>query len=112
MLKDFLAQFKLSPRETEVVYLVCKGLSNKEIANQLFVTEKTVKMHTFKVYAKMDLKSRAQLIVKCLPHLGTLPSEQPKTFEQKIDSTVDTVLDLKTMGQFDTFLKSHSGAKQ
>ena len=60
----------LSNRETEVTVLVTKGLSNKEIANQLFVTEKTVKFHLVNIYAKMGLKSRAQLIVWCLPHLG------------------------------------------
>ena len=70
MLRDVLIQKGLSNRESEVACLVTKGLSNKEVANQLFVTEKTVKFHLTNIYKKMSVKSRAQLIVWCLPHLG------------------------------------------
>jgi LuxR family transcriptional regulator, positive regulator of biofilm formation len=69
MLKDILAQKGLSHREAEVAELVSKGLSNKEVANQLFVTEKTVKFHLTNIYKKMSVKSRAQLIVWCMPHM-------------------------------------------
>jgi len=58
--------------------LVSKGLSNKEVANQLFVTEKTVKFHLTNIYKKMNVKSRAQLIVWCLPHLGFVETETQK----------------------------------
>src|SRR5690606_31289283 len=70
MLRDILMQKGLSNRESEVAELVTKGLSNKEVANQLFVTEKTVKFHLTNIYKKMNVKSRAQLIVWCLPHMG------------------------------------------
>lgn len=76
MLRDVLIQKGLSNREAEVAELVSKGLSNKEVANQLFVTEKTVKFHLTNIYKKMNVKSRAQLIVWCLPHLGFVESEQ------------------------------------
>lgn len=69
MLRDVLTQKGLSQREAEVAELVSKGLSNKEVANQLFVTEKTVKFHLTNIYKKMAVKSRAQLIVWCVPHL-------------------------------------------
>ena len=75
MLRDALIQKGLSNREAEVAELVSKGLSNKEVANQLFVTEKTVKFHLTNIYKKMSVKSRAQLIVWCLPHLGFIESE-------------------------------------
>src|ERR1700757_4864506 len=75
MLRDILIQKGLSHREAEVAELVSKGLSNKEVANQLFVTEKTVKFHLTNIYKKMNVKSRAQLIVWCLPHLGFVESE-------------------------------------
>ena len=75
MLRDVLIQKGLSNREAEVAELVSKGLSNKEVANQLFVTEKTVKFHLTNIYKKMNVKSRAQLIVWCLPHLGFVESE-------------------------------------
>src|SRR5437016_13070956 len=69
MLKDILTQRGLSHREAEVAELVSKGLSNKEVANQLFVTEKTVKFHLTNIYKKMNVKSRSQLIVWCMPHM-------------------------------------------
>ena len=75
MLRDILIQKGLSNREAEVAELVSKGLSNKEVANQLFVTEKTVKFHLTNIYKKMNVKSRAQLIVWCLPHLGFVENE-------------------------------------
>lgn len=75
MLRDVLIQKGLSNREAEVAELVSKGLSNKEVANQLFVTEKTVKFHLTNIYKKMNVKSRAQLIVWCLPHLGFVESD-------------------------------------
>ena len=79
MLRDVLIQKGLSNREAEVAELVSKGLSNKEVANQLFVTEKTVKFHLTNIYKKMNVKSRAQLIVWCLPHLGFVENEVQAT---------------------------------
>src|SRR5690349_23835600 len=85
MLRDVLIQKGLSNREAEVAELVTKGLSNKEVANQLFVTEKTVKFHLTNIYKKMSVKSRAQLIVWCLPHLGFVEKE-----ERAIESGLQT----------------------
>jgi DNA-binding CsgD family transcriptional regulator len=81
MLRDVLIQKGLSNREAEVAELVTKGLSNKEVANQLFVTEKTVKFHLTNIYKKMNVKSRAQLIVWCLPHLGFVEKEEKPAVE-------------------------------
>ena len=69
-LKTVLTAKGLTEREFLVADLVSRGLSNKEIANQLFITEKTVKFHLTNTYKKMGVKSRAQLIVFCLPYLG------------------------------------------
>ena len=90
MLRDVLIQKGLSNREAEVAELVTKGLSNKEVANQLFVTEKTVKFHLTNIYKKMNVKSRAQLIVWCLPHLG---------FVEKDEKPVAEISNATTMGQ-------------
>jgi len=82
MLKDILTQKGLSHREAEVAELVSKGLSNKEVAGQLFVTEKTVKFHLTNIYKKMAVKSRAQLIVWCVPHVdfvGNTPAQPTAT---------------------------------
>ncbi len=79
MLKDVLTQKGLSHREAEVAELVSKGLSNKEVAGQLFVTEKTVKFHLTNIYKKMAVKSRAQLIVWCVPHVDFVNNGQAPT---------------------------------
>lgn len=69
MLRKVLGQQGLSNREAEVAALIATGLSNKEAADRLFVTEKTVKFHLTNIYKKMAIRSRAQLIVWCLPHM-------------------------------------------
>lgn len=68
-LKIFLSERGMTKREVEVSALITRGLSNKEIANQLFITDRTVKYHITNIYSKLKLKSRAQLIIYCLPQL-------------------------------------------
>ena len=86
MLRDVLIRKGLSSREAEVAELVSKGLSNKEVASQLFVTEKTVKFHLTNIYKKMSVKSRAQLIVWCLPHIGFVEqAETPSSNQQPMN---------------------------
>jgi DNA-binding NarL/FixJ family response regulator len=52
----------LTERETEVVQLMAQGLSNREIASQLFVTEATVKTHVNNVFTKLDVSDRAAAV--------------------------------------------------
>ncbi len=56
----------LSPREIEVALGIMRGLSNANIAKQLFIDEKTVKDHLQRIYAKIHIKTRTELISKML----------------------------------------------
>jgi DNA-binding CsgD family transcriptional regulator len=51
----------LTSRETEVAHLVGKGLSNPEIAAELFISRKAVEYHLGNIYAKCGLPGRGQL---------------------------------------------------
>lgn len=50
----------LTKRELEVLSLIGEGLSNREMAERLFVTRKTIEHHVARVLAKLELRSRAQ----------------------------------------------------
>jgi LuxR family maltose regulon positive regulatory protein len=54
----------LTPRELEVLGLICDGLSNREIAERLTVTLNTVKKHSSHIYGKLGVGSRAQAMVR------------------------------------------------
>ncbi len=56
----------LSPRETEILTLVTRGLSNKEIAHELGISHQTVKNHMTKILQKLDLLDRTQAAVYAL----------------------------------------------
>jgi DNA-binding NarL/FixJ family response regulator len=52
----------LSTREEEVLRLVAEGLTNKEIAQRLILTENTVKTHVTSLFNKLGVDSRAQAV--------------------------------------------------
>lgn len=53
----------LTPRETEVLSLLGRGLSNTELAAELTLSEATVKSHVARIFAKLSLRDRAQAVV-------------------------------------------------
>lgn len=54
---------KLSKREVSVAKLICKGFSNKKIAETLFISEKTVKTHVRNILIKLDLQDRVHIVI-------------------------------------------------
>ncbi len=53
----------LTPREAEVLALLGRGLSNTELARELTLSESTVKTHVARIFAKLNLRDRAQAVV-------------------------------------------------
>jgi LuxR family transcriptional regulator, maltose regulon positive regulatory protein len=58
----------LSPREAEVHRLMASGLSNREIANTLFISEATVKVHVRRVLQKLGVRSRTEAALREIEH--------------------------------------------
>ena len=54
--------YHLSKREVEVLQCVCRGLTNKEIAEMKFISEYTVKDHIKKIMRNMGVNSRSELL--------------------------------------------------
>jgi LuxR family maltose regulon positive regulatory protein len=54
----------LSPRELEVLQHLAAGRSNREIANEMFLSLNTIKAHTRRLYAKLDVNNRTQAVAR------------------------------------------------
>jgi ATP/maltotriose-dependent transcriptional regulator MalT len=57
-----LASLGITPRELEILELIAQGLSNKEIAERVFVSENTVKTHSSRVFDKLGARRRTQAV--------------------------------------------------
>ncbi|HQN22294.1 MAG: response regulator transcription factor [Thermotogae bacterium] len=55
--------YQLTDKELELIQYICRGLSNKEIGEKLFLTEGTVKNNIGKILSKLNLRDRTQIII-------------------------------------------------
>ena len=58
----------LTNREHEILMLIAQGKSNQEIADELFITLKTVKTHVSNILAKLDVDDRTQAAIYAFQH--------------------------------------------
>ena len=67
-----LAQLGITPRELEILEAMAAGLSNREIAERLFVSENTVKTHAARLFDKLSAKRRTQAVQRA-KEAGLIP---------------------------------------
>jgi DNA-binding NarL/FixJ family response regulator len=66
---------KLTPREQEIVRLIATGANNREIAEALYISEKTVKNHITNILSRLNLRDRIQVAIFAHSHLSALTSK-------------------------------------
>ena len=62
---DTVPMNNLSKRELQVAFKIMEGHSNKVIATELFISERTVKFHCANIYKKLNISNRTVLIANC-----------------------------------------------
>lgn len=67
-----LAQLRITPRELEILEAMAAGLSTREIAGRLFVSENTVKTHTGRLFDKLSARRRTQAVQRA-KEAGLIP---------------------------------------
>jgi len=70
--------YRITPREREIIQLVCRGLKNKEIAAEMTITAGTVKVHLMHIFEKTGFRDRFQLALRGRQLLGLAGSETPE----------------------------------
>jgi two-component system, NarL family, response regulator LiaR len=67
-----IEQLGITPRELEILELIAAGMSNREIAEKLFVSENTVKTHSSRLFTKLDARRRTQVVQRA-KEAGLIP---------------------------------------
>jgi DNA-binding CsgD family transcriptional regulator len=67
---------RLTPRETRVAMLVAQGARSRDVANALFLSERTVESHLAAVYRKLGVRSRTELAVQLAAPAGIMGKVQ------------------------------------
>lgn len=64
--KNFIMKYDITEREKEIINQIIKGLTNKEIAYNLDISDKTVKNHIYNIYKKTEVQSRIELLIQVI----------------------------------------------
>ena len=59
---------ELSRRDLEILYYISKGMSNKEIGDQMFLSEKTIKNNITRIFRIIDVRDRVQATIYAIEH--------------------------------------------
>ena len=99
----------LTPREDQVVRLVAEGIGNREVGQQLGVKENTVKKSLLRIYDKLGISNRVELVLYALTHSGAYRST-PSSHESRPDLDVAVeCLDPRRVGRLmDAAFNKHS----
>jgi DNA-binding NarL/FixJ family response regulator len=73
----------LTPREEQTVHLVTEGLNNRDIARELKLKENTVKKSLLRIYDKVGVSNRVELVLYALSHWQQRPSESMQSVQQE-----------------------------
>ena len=65
---------QLTPQELQIALQVAEGKTNKEVGATLFLSHKTVEFHLSRIYRKLDMTSRAELIRRFASDATAIPS--------------------------------------
>jgi DNA-binding NarL/FixJ family response regulator len=91
----------LTSREDEVVSLVAEGISNREIAEQLLIKENTVKKSLLRIYDKLGVSNRVELVLYALTHRdkyrSDLPSKKNAGTAQGLESLISETAATRTL---------------
>jgi LuxR family transcriptional regulator, positive regulator of biofilm formation len=71
---------RLSNKESQIVELVIEGFKNREIASRLFLSEQTIKSHLGRIFRKMHVRNRSQLVSMIFKNRSPLDHESSVTY--------------------------------
>ena len=75
---------RLTPREYEIVALICRGMKNKQIAGELSITIGTVKVHLMHIFEKTGVKDRFELALEAHKLIGFGATEENETLQASL----------------------------
>ena len=75
------AREQLTPQELQIARLVAEGKTNRDVAAALFITPKTVEFHLTRVYRKLGIHSRSELVRRMADHETEVDLHDPQNRE-------------------------------